>query len=217
MEMSRTLFGYWRSSASYRVRIALAWKGLDYTDEAINLRLGQQGDAAFLGLNPQGLVPIFTDGDMALSQSLAIIEYLEEQWPEPPLLPGDAPRRAQVRAVAQLIACDIHPLNNLRVLNYLREPLGQSEEAVRQWSCHWIEDGLRALERMAGPTSGRFLFGDDVTLADICLVPQLYNARRVDADLSAFPRLLAVEATLADLPAFRCARPERQGDAPVAA
>lgn len=209
----RTLYGYWRSSAAYRVRIALALKGLDYATRAIDLRADAQSGVGFKILNPQGLVPYLIDGEVGLNQSLAIIEWLDETYPDPPLLPADPTARARVRAAALTVASDIHPINNLRVLNYLRGPLAQGAEAVELWQQHWIELGLAALEEVAESAGGTCLFGDSVTLADICLVPQMYNARRVRADLSRVPRLVAIDKALNARPAFLAARPERQPDA----
>lgn len=211
----RTLYGYWRSSAAYRVRIALALKGLDYATRPIDLRADAQSGVGFKLLNPQGLVPYLIDGEIGLNQSLAIIEWLDETYPDPPLLPADPVQRARVRAAALTVACDIHPLNNLRVLNWLRGPLAQPPEAVEAWQCHWMETGFAALEEVAESTGGACLFGDTVTLADLCLVPQMYNARRVRADLSRFPRLVAIDKALNARPAFQAARPERQIDADI--
>ena len=205
------LHGYWRSSAAYRVRIALNWKGIAYENSPVDLRAGAHHGADYLGLNPQGLVPCLIDGPAALTQSLAIIEYLEETHPSPPLLPADPVGRAKVRAAALAIACDIHPINNLRILNYLRGEMGQPQDKVDGWVRHWIAEGFSALEATAG--EGPYLFGAAVTLADLCLVPQLYNARRVAADLTPYPKLTAIEANLLSLPAFDRARPENQPDA----
>jgi maleylacetoacetate isomerase len=205
------LHGYWRSTAAYRVRIALAWKGLDFTDSPIDLRAGAQRSTDYLALNPQGLVPCLVDGPAVLSQSLAIIEYLEETHSVPPLLPADPAARAKVRAAALAIACDIHPINNLRVVNYLRGELGLPQDAIDGWIRHWIAEGFTALE--AGVGQGPYLFGAAVTMADLCLVPQIYSARRFGADLSPYPKLTAIEAKLLALPAFEKARPENQPDA----
>lgn len=210
---TRTLYGYWRSSASYRVRIALALKGLAYDQTAINLAKGAQSGFGFKMLNPQGMVPYLIDGDAGLNQSLAIVEYLDEVYPAPPLLPGDALARARIRGAALQIACDIHPLNNLRVLNYLRGPLGQPQAAVDDWYRHWVETGFEALEELAEVATGKYLFGDTVTLADVCLVPQMWNARRLQADIARFPKLSAIDVRLNALPAVAAARPERQPDA----
>jgi len=213
--MTRTLYGYWRSSASYRVRIALAVKGLDYEQVPINLAQGAQGGVGFRLLNPQGLVPYLIDDTAGLNQSLAIIEYLDEVYPDPPLLPNNALGRARVRAAALQIACDIHPLNNLRVLRYLKVELGQEQDVVDAWYRHWVELGFAALEELAEGATGAYLFGDAVTLADVCLVPQMWNARRLQADIARFPKLVAIDTRLNALPAIRAASPERQADAVV--
>ena len=210
---SRTLYTYWRSSASYRVRIALAVKGLAYDSVAINLAQGAQSGVGFRLLNPQGLIPYLIDGEVGLNQSLAIIEYLDETYPDPPLLPADAVGRARVRGVALQIAADIHPINNLRVLKYLKAEMGQPQDAVDTWYRHWIETGFAALEELAEGGTGAFLFGDAVTLADICLVPQMWNARRLQADIARFPKLVAIDVRLNALPAVAAARPEAQPDA----
>jgi maleylacetoacetate isomerase len=207
------LYSYWRSSAAYRVRLALAWKGLTAEIVPVDLRQGAQGEAAYKALNPQGLVPLLVTGEHALMQSLAIIEYLDETHPEPPLLPADAVGRAHVRAAAQIVAADIHPINNLRVLRYLKEPLGQTQATIDAWARNWISAGLAALESFAARFGGRFVYGDSMTLADLCLVPQLYNARRVTTDLSVFPRLLAAEAAILGEKRLAQAHPERQPDA----
>lgn len=204
------LHGYWRSTASWRVRIALGLKGLGHADAFHHLRKGEQRDAAFLALNPQGFVPALEVGSTVLTQSLAICEYLDEVHPEPPLLPADAVGRARVRAAALAIACDVHPVQNLTVLSRLRG-LGLGEEAVTRWARDTIARGLAAVDALVAG-EGRYCFGDAVTLADLCLVPQLYNARRFGVDLI-WPRLLAIEAACAALPAFRDATPERQPDA----
>jgi maleylacetoacetate isomerase len=204
------LYSYWRSSAAWRARIALAWKGIDYETRTVDLRAGAHRGPDYGQVNPQGLVPCLVDGDAVLSQSLAIIEYLEERYPTPALFPADPVARAKVRAAALVIAADIHPINNLRVLNYLKGELGQPQDALDRWMTHWIVDGFRVLEARAGSP---YLFGDAVTMADLCLVPQLYNARRFGVDLSAFPRLCEVEARLMELPAFDLTRPDRQPDA----
>jgi maleylacetoacetate isomerase len=208
-----TLYGYWRSSASYRVRLALAWKCLDAAAVPIDLRLGQQSADAFMARNRQGLVPLLVDGDSAISQSLAIIEYLEELHPEPPLLPATPLARAQVRAAALMVAADIHPINNLRVLNYLKLPLGHDQATIDAWARHWIGQGFAALEVFAAEHGGRFLHGDALTVADLCLVPQMYNARRVGTDLAAFPRLVAIDAAVNALDFAYVAHPANQPDA----
>jgi maleylpyruvate isomerase len=214
---SLRLYTYFRSSAAYRVRIALNLKHLPYTALPVHLRRGggEQLSETFGAVNPARLVPVLEDGAACITQSLAIIEYLEETHPMPPLLPADAPGRARVRSLALGIACDIHPLNNLRVLNYLRGPLAQSDAAVNAWYRHWVAAGFEALEREAAraPNDGRHLIGAQVTLADICLVPQMYNARRFDCDLTPYPRLRDISAFLEGLRAFARAVPEAQPDA----
>jgi len=211
------LYTYFRSSAAFRVRIALAIKNVSYRAVPVNLRLagGEHRTAAYLERNPQGLVPALDVGAAVLSQSLAIIEYLEETRPSPPLLPQGSLERAQVRAMALGVACDIHPLNNLRVLEYLRGPLRQPQAAVQAWYEHWIATGLNGLESLAKRHSaaGRHLFGDSVTLADVCLVPQIANARRFKCDLSLYPTLVGIDAHLAALAPFAASRPELQPDA----
>lgn len=213
----RTLHSYYRSSASYRVRIALALKGLDYQLLPVHLLKdgGQQRLPAYRALNPFAMVPCFEEDGHVLQQSLAIIEYLNERYPEPALLPGDAWQRARIRQVAQAIACEIHPVSNLRVLQYLTQTLQHSEDTKLQWIRHWTQSGLQALEATLAqePTAGPYCLGPQPTLADCCLVPQLYSARRFGVDLSACPRLLAVDAACAELPAFQQAHPSRQIDA----
>lgn len=214
--MGLTLHGYWRSGAAWRVRIALALKGLAHASVAHDLRTGAQRDAAYRACNPQGLVPALDVGaedGLPLTQSLAIIEWLEETHPEPALLPADAPGRARVRAMAQVIACDVHPLGNLRVLTALRGDLGASEAQVAAWLARWMGDGLAALETMVTRWGGRFAFGDVPGLADCCLVPQLYAARRFGVPLDACPRLVAIDRACAALPAFAAAHPLAQADA----
>jgi len=213
--VQRTLYGYWRSSAAYRVRIALGHKGLDYEPAMVDLRINRQSDPEYLRMNPQGMVPMLVDSGHPLTQSLAIIEYLDEVYPEPRLIPGDAVQRARIRSLAQVVACDIHPLNNLRVLTYLRKDLVLGEESVNAWARRWIEAGFATLETVLNGSSGPYLVGDTVTLADICLVPQMYNARRVETDLSAYPGLLALEERLQRMEAFDAARPENQPEATV--
>lgn len=211
------LFTYFRSSAAYRVRIALNLKQLAY--EAVPIHLlrdgGEQRHADYLALNPAGLVPTLVDDKNVLQQSLAIIEYLDELHPQPALLPGDAADRARIRAIAQTIACDIHPINNLRVLQYLSRELGVSDAQKNAWYRHWVESGLAAVEAMlAGDArTGRFCHGDTPTLADCCLVPQVFNARRFGCDLSAMPTILGIVERCAKLDAFRQAAPENQPDA----
>ena len=209
----RRLYGYWRSSAAYRVRIALNIKGLDYEQVAIDLRAGQQKTPEYLRHNPHGLVPWYEEDGVGLAQSAAIIEYLEERYPEPPLLPTDPAERAAVRAICQLVACEIHPLNNLRVLNYLRSDWNCDEEQVLIWYRHWIAEGMAMLERQLERTAGRYCFGDQVTMADVFLVPQVYNARRYRCPLAAYPKVCWVEANCNALRPFELAMPERQPDA----
>ena len=209
------LYSYFRSSAAYRVRIALNLKGLPYEYVPIHLRHGEQRGDAYREINAQGLVPALADDRGVFSQSLAIIEYLDERYPEPPLLPRAAEARARVRGIALSIACDIHPLDNLRVLQYLTGTLGVSEQARDDWYRHWIDRGLSALETqlVREPDTGAFCHGDAPTLADVVLVPQLANARRLPMPLEAFPRLLRIEAACNALPAFAAAAPQHQPDA----
>jgi maleylpyruvate isomerase len=210
------LYDYFRSSAAYRVRIALNLKGVTTDRAFVHLRKNAQREADYLSVNAQGLVPaLVTDAGATLTQSLAIIEYLDETIPAPPLLPPGAAARARVRSIALEIACDIHPLDNLRVLRYLKNTMGVSEEQKDAWYKYWIDVGLEALElRLSRDVdTGRFCHGDAPTLADICLVPQLSNARRVSIDLSPFPTLTRIESACAALPAFANAEPSRQPDA----
>ncbi|MGP1615274.1 MAG: maleylacetoacetate isomerase [Pollutimonas bauzanensis] len=210
------LYSYFRSSAAYRVRIALNLKGLAYETVAVHLLKdgGQQLSDGYRQLNPTALVPTLADGDWAVGQSMAILEYLEETHPEPALLPAGARARARVRAIAQFIACDIHPLNNLRVLKYLKHTLEADEEARNAWYRHWVEQGLAAVETMlAGhPDTGRYCHGAQPTFADLFLVPQVANARRYDCDLSAMPTVLRIDAACNELAAFRQAAPGNQPD-----
>ncbi len=209
------LYNYFRSSAAYRVRIALNLKGLAYEYIPVHLIKGEQRAADYVALNPQALVPILVEGDAALTQSLAIIEYLDERHPSPPLLPAAPEARARVRAIALAIACDIHPLNNLRVLQYLTRVLGVDDGAKNTWYRHWVQLGLAALEsQLAGDrATGDFCFGDTPTLADVCLVPQLANARRYEVALDVYPTLVRIDDRCRALPAFADAAPERQPDA----
>ena len=220
--MSLKLYTYFRSSAAYRVRIALNLKGLDVEMAPIHLlrKGGEQLEEAYRSINPEGLVPALVDenddeGSQVLTQSIAIIEYLDEMYPEPPLLPSAPLDRAYVRSIALSIACDIHPINNLRVLRYLMRDLGTSEDAKNAWYRHWCENGLAALEKRisADGRARTFCLGDTPTMADCCLVPQLANARRVDTDLSRMPTLLRIEQNCAQLDPFIQAQPARQADA----
>ncbi|MGY3608880.1 maleylacetoacetate isomerase [Bradyrhizobium sp. Leo121] len=207
------LHGYFRSSAAYRVRIALNLKGLTVEHLPHHLRKGEQCAPAYLAINPQGLVPTLeSDAGAILTQSLAIIEWLDESHPEPPLLPTDSLQRAKVRAFAQAIACDTHPVQNLKVLARLRQ-LGLPEEKVTEWAAWANREGLSACEILAAGGAGPFCFGAMPTLADLCLVPQLANARRFGVDVSAFPRLLKAEAAAKAMRAFADAAPDKQGDA----
>ena len=211
------LYDYFRSSAAYRVRIALNLKGVTPDERTfVHLRMGGQRAQDYLALNPQGLVPALAlDDGHVLTQSLAIVEYLDETYPSPPLLPATPTARARVRAIALQIACEIHPLNNLRVLNYLIGTMGVSREQKDGWYRYWIDVGFEALEKaLAGDVAtGRFCHGDAPTLADVCLVPQMANARRFAIDLSPYPTLTRIESACSALPAFAAAAPERQPDA----
>ena len=204
------LHDYLRSSAANRVRIALNLKGIDYERRAVNLAEGAQRADSYRDLNPQQLVPMLEIDGQRLTQSLSIIMYLAMRYPEPPLLPADIADAAHVRSMALAIACDIHPLNNLRVLKYLKGELAQPQDAIDAWYAHWITEGLTALEAMARPRAGAFLFGDTPTISDICLVPQLYNARRFDVPLDAYPTLLRADTNARAIEAFAAAAPERQ-------
>lgn len=211
------LYSFFRSSASYRVRIALNFKGLSYEQVPIHLRKGggEQLSAAYKAINPQALVPALEDGGKILTQSLAIMEYLEEKYPQPPLLPNDPADRAAVRAMALIIACEVHPIQNLRVLQYVKREYNQTDDQVNLWAQHWINLGLSALEQLitTQPKRGRFCYGDAPTFADICLVPQLGNARRYGCDLSRYPAIAEIEKHCLALPAFADAAPEKQPDA----
>lgn len=211
------LYSYWRSSAAYRVRIALNLKGLDYETVPVDLApaVRQQQGAPFAAVNPERRVPVLEDGATRLSQSSAIIEYLEERFPAPPLLPEDAAARATARSLAQLVACDIHPLNNVAVLAYLRDPLGADDAAVNRWYRHWVHRGFEALEARLAAAGSRFCCGDAPGMAELFLVPQVYNAERFHCDMSRFPAIARINAECLSLPAFDRARPERQPDAPA--
>lgn len=213
-----TLYGYWRSSAAYRVRIALNLKGLAYRQVPVHLVRdgGEQNGEAYQALNPQGLVPLLVDeenGGAPIAQSLAIIEYLEEIFPVPAILPADPVERAQIRALALHLACDVHPLNNLRVLQYLSRELGVDDAAKNAWYRHWVAAGLAAVEQGMAAYGDTFSLGTRPGYLEACLIPQVYNARRFDCDLDAYPRILALTARCEALEAFRHAAPDAQPDA----
>ncbi len=213
-----TLYGYWRSSAAYRVRIALNLKGLAYRQVPVHLVRdgGEQNGEAYQALNPQGLVPLLVDvenGGAPIAQSLAIIEYLEEIFPVPAILPADPVERARVRALALHLACDVHPLNNLRVLQYLSRELGVDDAAKSAWYRHWVAAGLAAVEQGLAAYGDTFSLGTRPGYLEACLIPQVYNARRFDCDLDAYPRILALTARCEALEAFRHAAPDAQPDA----
>jgi maleylpyruvate isomerase len=211
------LYTFFRSSASYRVRIALNLKAIDCEQAPIHLRRGggEQLMPAYTAINPQALVPTLEDNGRILTQSLAIIEYLEETHPNPPLLPKKPAGKALVRSMALVIACEVHPIQNLRVLNYVKATYNQTDEQVNKWAQHWIDLGLAALQEMivGQPKRGKFCFGDVPTLADVCLIPQLGNARRYGCDLSKYPTILEIEKNCSAIPAFVNAAPEKQPDA----
>ena len=204
------LHDYFRSSAAYRGRIALNLKGVDYESRQVSLIDGDQKSDAYRALNPQGLVPMLEIDGLKITQSLAIMVYLDQRFPDPVLMPRDPGDGAHVRAMALAIACDIHPLNNLRVLKYLTGPLGVSEKQKNGWYAHWIAEGFIALEAMAAPHSGDFMFGDTPTLADVMLVPQMFNARRFNVAVDAYPTLLRADDNASRIEAFAAAHPDRQ-------
>lgn len=214
------LYGYWRSSAAYRVRIALNLKGLAYESRAVHLLRdgGEQHAAAYRQLNPQQLIPCLVDGEQVVTQSVAIIEYLDETRPAPPLLPADPAGRARVRALALAVACDVHPLGNLRVLQYLETELNADDAVRTEWSRHWIATGFDSIEQMLAdsPATGRYCHGDTPGLADACLIPQMYNARRWKLPLENYPTIVRIVDACNALEAFRDAMPEAQPDAPAA-
>jgi maleylacetoacetate isomerase/maleylpyruvate isomerase len=207
------LYNYFRSSASYRVRIALAIKGLDYDYKAVHLVKGEQSSESYAAVSASRLVPLLRDGDQVLTQSMAIIEYLDETHPLPPLLPPDPPGRARVRALAQDIACEIHPLNNLRVLRFLKQSLKVSDEDKDRWYRHWVETGLEVVERQLAARPARYCHGDAPTLADCVLVPQIFNAQRFKCRLDHVPQAMRVFDACMQLPAFDQTRPEACPDA----
>ena len=209
-----TLHTYFRSSAAFRVRCALNHKGIAYAPEVVWLPGDEHKSEAYLALNPQGLVPTLIDGPLVLTQSLAIIEYLDETRAGPKLLPADPAGRARTRALAQLVACEIHPINNPRILKYLKNVLGHDQPTVDAWYRHWIAEGLAALECQLGDArTGRYSHGDTVTIADCCLVPQIFNAKRFECPLDAYPTTMRVFDALMQLPAFDAAQPSKQPDA----
>lgn len=211
--MTLTLHDYWRSGAAYRVRIALNLKGVAYHQVPVDLRAGAQRDPAFLALNPQGLVPAIESDGGVIAQSGAIIEWLEERYPDPPLLPRDPDARAVVRAMAAVVACDIHPINNLRVLNRLRSQFGADSAGVKQWIAHWIGAGFEAMEQYVAQHGAGFAYGDGPTIADCFLVPQVYSAERFGVDITPFPQVTAAVERARGLPAFARAHPDMQRDA----
>ena len=209
------LFTYFRSSAAFRVRIALNIKGLQHEDTFVHLCKQDQRAPTYMAVNPQGLVPTLVDEDTVIGQSLAILEYLEERYPSPPLLPSAPAGRARVRQLAMIVACDIHPIDNLKVLNYLTQDMGIDEERRQRWYRHWIDEGFAALEAILAnqPATGTYCHGDKPTIADICLVPQVYNASRFDIDISPYPTIERINEACLALPAFADALPDRQPDA----
>ena len=213
--MKPTLYTYWRSSAAYRVRIALNLKGIDYDAVPVSLGEGEHRQEKYRDVNPQMLVPFFDDGEVATGQSMAILAHLEETYDDLPLMPTDKLARAQVRSFCLSICCDIHPLNNLRVMQYLKGPLDIGDEEFLTWYAHWINEGYRSAEQFAKEhsTQGQFVFGDSATLADVFLIPQSYNAHRFKVPLDDYPTLVSIEKACNELPAFKAALPEAQPDA----
>jgi len=211
----RTLYTFFRSSTSFRLRIALNYKGLDYTPQFVSLPKLEHREPAYLNLNPQGLLPALIEDGKLYAQSLAMLEYLEERHPAPPLMPRDIDERAYVRMLSQIIGCDIHPLNNVRVLKYLRGRWNLTEAQSNEWYAHWIAEGMRSLEQTLAHEKrhGLFCLGDTPTIADVCLGPQIFNAQRFNCDLSAFPIACAIAERIFALPAVIAAHPAKQGDA----
>ncbi|VVD81473.1 Maleylpyruvate isomerase [Pandoraea eparura] len=208
------LYSFFNSSTSYRVRIALALKGLAFDTIPVNIRVGEHHAGAYVDeVNPSAAVPALIDGDFSLGQSLAILDYLDARWPAPRLVPQDIEARARVLELAMLVSCDMHPVNNLRILKYLQGPLGLSVEQKNAWYRHWVDEGMAGVERLLGKHGhGAWCFGDAPTLADVCLIPQIANAQRTGCDLSAYPRAMAVYAQAQTHPAFLAAAPNRQPD-----
>ena len=213
--MSRQLYTFFRSSTSFRLRIALAYKRLDYEPHYVSLPKMEHRVPSYRDINPQGLVPLLVEGGRSLIQSMAIIEYLDEVYPDPPLMPKDPIGRVYVRSVSQILGCEIHPLNNVRVLKHLKAQFDADEAATNAWYEHWIAEGLSGLEGYLTREgmSGDFCYGDTVTMADICLVPQIFNARRFNCPLDAYPKLLAITDRCMTLDAFRTTEPSTQADA----
>ncbi|MDH4107044.1 MAG: maleylacetoacetate isomerase [Gammaproteobacteria bacterium] len=209
------LYGYYRSSASYRIRIMLNYKGLDFENVAVRLDRGEHRADEFRRINTQGFVPALDVGAAVLAQSPAIAEYIEELYPEPPLLPADAIGRARVREIVGIVGCDIHPIQNLRILTHLRSEFGQDDESVSAWCRRWIGEGFAVIEKLAAErsTEGRYVFGDSLTLGDVWLIPQVFNARRFGLDLAPFPTIAGIDAHCQGLEAFAKAHPARQPDA----
>jgi maleylacetoacetate isomerase len=213
--LARELYTFFRSSTSYRLRIALTYKGLDYVPHYISLPKMQHRDPAYREKNPQGLVPLLVDRDHSFIQSMAIIEYLDETYPEPPLMPRDSLGKSYVRAVSQIIGCEIHPLNNVRVLKRIASQFGADEAATKVWYQHWIAEGLSGLEDYLNRSglAGDYCYGDSVTMADICLVPQIFNAQRFGCPLDAYPTINRIFDRCMTLAAFTSTEPSTQGDA----
>jgi maleylacetoacetate isomerase len=213
--VSRQLYTFFRSSTSFRLRIALAYKGLAYEPHYVSLPNMEHRNPAYLALNPQGLLPLLIDDGHSYIQSMAIIEYLDEAYPEPPLIPKDIRSRAYVRAASQIIACDMHPLNNVRVLKHLKTQFGADETATKAWYAHWITQGFRGLEDYLARMRlhGRYCLGDSVTMADVCLVPQVFNAARFDCPVDGYPIIKAIFERCVELDAVKSAQPDTQKDA----